>query len=123
MGLCSPKSLKSKISDKVYIGGPVQPEELQVLQVAEDDVSGAVAVAPAVHVGGYFANLSEILAADPKQLRLFLGYSGWGAEQLEKEVTWGAWEVWPGDVRRLLLIPEDQLMQGGDQVRAFLGNT
>lgn len=107
---------------KVYIGGPVQPEELQVLQVAEADVSGAVAVAPAVHVGGHFANLSDILAADPMHLRLFLGYSGWGAEQLEKEVVWGAWEVWPGDVRKLLQIPEEQLMQGGEAVRAFLAD-
>lgn len=108
---------------KVYIGGPVQPEEIQVLQVADEEVSGAVSIAPEVHVGGQFQELSDILLADPQRLRLFLGYSGWGAGQLAKEVDWGAWEVWPGDIRKILEMPEALLMQGMDAIKDFLEET
>ena len=43
----------------------------------------------------------EVLAAEVGSLRVFAGYAGWGAEQLERELDEGAWYVVdsePGDV-------------------------
>ena len=43
----------------------------------------------------------ELLAAELGSLRIFAGYAGWGAGQLEEEVAEGAWyvvESEPGDV-------------------------
>ncbi len=105
---------------KIYIGGPVQPEELQILQVTETPVAGSYKVAPEVHLGGYWKDLKDILVIDPKTLRLFLGYSGWGADQLAREVELQAWEVWEVDVKKLLLGPEEAWLGGLGQIKSFL---
>jgi putative transcriptional regulator len=105
---------------RIYIGGPVQPEELQILHVTTDPVAGSYPVAPEVHLGGYWGDLKDILDLDPRTLRLFLGYSGWGADQLAREVRMEAWEVWNVDVKRMLLGPEDAWSGGIGQIKTFL---
>ncbi|HKP95955.1 MAG TPA: YqgE/AlgH family protein [Fibrobacteria bacterium] len=105
---------------RIYIGGPVQPEELQILQVTTEPVPGSFLVAPEVYLGGYWGDLKDILSLDPKTIRLFLGYSGWGAEQLAKEVQAQAWEAWDVDVKKLLLGPEEAWLGGIGQIKSFL---
>ncbi|PRY00393.1 YqgE/AlgH family protein [Allonocardiopsis opalescens] len=39
----------------------------------------------------------EVVAAEIDRLRVFAGYSGWAAGQLEDEIGEGAWYVLPGD--------------------------
>ncbi len=107
---------------RIYIGGPVQPEELQILQVTDTPVAGSFQVAPKVYLGGYWDELKDIVELDPKSLRLFLGYSGWGAKQLEHEVELGAWEVWSVDVKRLLLGPDEAWMGGMESIRSYLSS-
>src|SRR4051794_9603875 len=53
---------------KIHIGGPVQPEELQILQVTRDPVPGSYLVAPEVYLGGYWGDLKDILSLDPKSV-------------------------------------------------------
>lgn len=105
---------------RIYMGGPVQPEELQILQVTTDPVPGSYQVASEVFLGGYWGDLKDILELDPRTIRLFLGYSGWGAEQLAREVEMEAWEVWNVDVKRLLLGPEEAWAGGIGQIKSFL---
>jgi putative transcriptional regulator len=110
-------------SRRVYIGGPVQPEEMQVLEVlptGEEAVPESVALAPGVHVGGRWDSLEAILGRPASSLRLFLGYAGWGPGQLEDEIVEGAWEVWPVDLRRLLETPEAEWAGDGESLRRFL---
>lgn len=108
---------------RVYLGGPVQTTELQILQVGMETVPGSSEIAPGVHLGGAWNDLEEILARDPKYLRLFLGYSGWGTGQLEKEVEIGAWEVYQVDLYKFLLGPEEPWFGGSDHFRRFVGST
>lgn len=82
----------------VFVGGPVQP-------------SAAVCVAslePGVHVDGFapvFGGLGtldlskppEAVAPDLERIRVFAGYSGWEAGQLEHEIDEGAWYVLDAD--------------------------
>lgn len=105
---------------RIHIGGPVQPEELQILQVTGAPVAGSYKVAPEVYLGGYWNDLKDILSIEPKSLRLFLGYSGWGADQLAREVDLKAWEVWDVDVKKLLLGPEEAWLGGMGQIKSFL---
>ena len=105
---------------RIHIGGPVQPEELQILQVTREPVAGSYKVSEEVYLGGYWNDLKDILSVDPRSLRLFLGYSGWGAEQLVREVDLKAWEVWEVDVKKLLLGPDEAWLGGMGQIKNFL---
>jgi putative transcriptional regulator len=76
----------------VFAGGPVEPQAVTVL-AAFDDPGEAAAV--------IFADIGFVRAdADPSLLpgltrraRLFAGYAGWGAGQLEAELAEEAWIV------------------------------
>ncbi len=76
--------------DPVFVGGPVQPDAFMV--VAEfDDVDDAAA--PIVAGLGFVPADAEPDALSIRRLRLFAGYSGWGAGQLEAELEESSWIV------------------------------
>ncbi len=80
-------------------GGPVQPERGWVV-FADDaphaDEQDDVATLPqGVCVTGSLEMLKTVAHHPPAEVRLFLGYAGWGAEQLEGELAEGAWLLAP----------------------------
>ncbi len=81
-------------SEPVFIGGPVQPQALVVL--AEFDQPDAAAWIVAADVGFVAAETeSEDLARAIRRGRVYAGYSGWGAGQLEAELAEDAWIIEP----------------------------
>lgn len=89
-------------SDAVWLGGPVGLEQLQVLHAMGETVPGCLAVLPGVQLGGDPDVLKRALAASKPDLtpaKFVVGYSGWGARQLEAELAEGAWVVCPASPR------------------------
>jgi putative transcriptional regulator len=77
-------------TDPVFVGGPVQPEAFIVL--AEfDDIDQAAA--PITGTLGFMPADTEPDDLTIKRLRLFAGYSGWGAGQLEAELEEPSWII------------------------------
>jgi putative transcriptional regulator len=74
----------------VFVGGPVQPEAFMVL--AEFDDVGQAA-APILGGLGFMPADAEPEELSIRRLRLFAGYSGWGAGQLEAELDESSWIV------------------------------
>jgi putative transcriptional regulator len=107
-------------SKKVYIGGPVNQDELQLLHLTTTPAPNAHAVAPGVYLGGTWDDIEDIVHCTTGELRLFLGYSGWAVNQLELEIVAGAWEVYTVAVQRLLKGPEDRLVSGFEQLKHYL---
>ena len=115
-----PESVSPAKNRRVYMGGPVQPVELQILQIGVESAPGSHEVAAGVHLGGAWEELDEILSQNPKNLRIFLGYSGWAGGQLEQEIELGAWEVFKTDLAKLLLGPEEPWFGGSEQFKGSL---
>lgn len=107
-------------SRTIYIGGPVQQEALQVLQMGDTPTGEALPIADGVFLGGEWNSVDEILGEQESRLRLFLGYAGWGADQLENEIRLGAWYVVTVPLGRLLAVDDEQLRGTSEQLLHFL---
>lgn len=102
------------IGSPVGIGGPVQSSELYYLHTLGDHVVGSKAVIDGVYMGGDYQQLRDILASDPrlaKHVRFFVGYSGWGPDQLNKEVEERSWWVTPATKRTVMSAKVKSLWQ------------
>ncbi|MDX9750935.1 MAG: YqgE/AlgH family protein [Flavobacteriales bacterium] len=93
------------MTDPVSIGGPVQSDDLFYLHTLGPHLQGSVPVVDGVHMGGDYDQLRAMLRADPRLLRhvrFFVGYSGWGAQQLDRELEERSWWVSRADRRRIM---------------------
>ncbi len=83
------------VEGMAYVGGPVQQDTLHYLHRLSH-LPEANRIANSVYWGGDFDELQSgielgtIVEAD---VRFFLGYSGWGAGQLEEELDQDSWIV------------------------------
>lgn len=125
--------LLGDLNTQTYLGGPVDHSQLQFLHRLPDRITGGVQVAEGLYLGGEVEGLAAELVRqarppgeDPADLRLVVGYSGWGAGQLEAELEEGAWVPVPFDPRLLFEGQGERLwrsavqsVEGGE----FLGNT
>jgi putative transcriptional regulator len=77
----------------LFSGGPVQQNTvIAIARCADCHMPGWQQVAGALGVLDLDAD-PALLSASVDAIRVFAGYSGWGAGQLEDEVTSGAWFV------------------------------
>ena len=82
----------------LFLGGPVQPAVMSFLHT--DAFMPDANVIPNLSVGNSLeklADLSNSFAVDRK-FRVFAGYSGWGAGQLESEMKRKSWITHPASV-------------------------
>ena len=99
-------SCKQAEDKMVIMGGPVQPEQGFVIYPASDEeISEGVDI--------IISTTKESLVAiangnGPKQFLVTLGYSGWGAGQLEQEISRNDWLVAPFDMNILFNTPVDK---------------
>lgn len=76
--------------DPVYRGGPVQLERGWILH---DDatIDEKQVIVPGLYVSSGTIALEDLLERGHRPFRLYLGYAGWEAGQLEKEMMEGSW--------------------------------
>lgn len=81
---------------KLYIGGPVEQNTLHFIHRLGDHIEGSIPIAENVWWGGNYEQIKTMLelnAIQAEDIRFFIGYSGWGAGQLDTEVEEKAWIV------------------------------
>lgn len=87
------------VNQAVYSGGPVDLQSFHFLHTYHH-IKDAVQVCENVYWGGDFEQLFQEIKQgliDPKNVKYFIGYSGWGPQQLDGELTEKAWLV--GDLK------------------------
>lgn len=80
----------------VYLGGPVAVDTIHFVHRCYDKLQSGEEVAEGIYWGGDFEALkilinSNRIAAD--EIKFFIGYSGWSAEQLDNEMKENTWIV------------------------------
>jgi putative transcriptional regulator len=84
--------------DPLFIGGPVRPEAAVVL--AEFDEPENAEILALGSIGFLPEEVDPAETGGIRRARVFSGYAGWGAGQLEAELEGGSWIVEPA-------IPDD----------------
>lgn len=80
---------------KLYFGGPVEPGRIMYMHEGRTE-SPDVSIIENVSFGADYERLSKLVRTlGPASLRVYFGYAGWGAGQLEFELWRGDWQVLP----------------------------
>ena len=100
-------------AETMYIGGPVQHDTLHFIHRASDIIDDGVIIKENLCWGGNFEQLKTLINTkqiNEKNFRFFIGYSGWGAGQLQEELDANSWIVLPNATEKQIFdIPPEQL--------------
>ncbi|MBO9617622.1 MAG: YqgE/AlgH family protein [Niabella sp.] len=80
----------------IYEGGPVGLDSIHFLHQYPDQIPGGKEVTDGIYWGGDFETLASLMTTgkiEAAKVRFFLGYSGWGAAQLDMEMEEKTWIV------------------------------
>ena len=110
--------------DTLSLGGPVEQNTLHYLHRHGDIIPNAVHVVHDIYWGGEFATIKALISSGQLQgqedLRFFLGYAGWGPEQLSDEIGLGGWILDHADAEAIFSVEPSRLWRtvlrrmGGD---------
>lgn len=99
----------------VSIGGPVKSSNLFYLHTQGDLIPNSVAIMDGLYFGGDFDVLKDKVVSGEvalKEIRFFLGYSGWGIGQLDDELGEKSWFVTKVNASTIMHFNEKDMWRG-----------
>ena len=78
----------------VFYGGPVQQDTIHFIHRCPGLITSGERITEDIYWGGEYDEMVALLKANKlskQQIRIFLGYSGWNADQLEGEIESKSW--------------------------------
>ncbi|MEM6733872.1 MAG: YqgE/AlgH family protein [Myxococcota bacterium] len=97
---CSSQEMEYRGGDpsaSIFKGGPVQPERAFILHTSDHEGPETEHIIDGLRLSYSLESLKLIAEKPPPELRIYLGYAGWGPGQLAKEIQAGAWLVAPAE--------------------------
>lgn len=97
---------------KIYEGGPVEQDNLYFVHRVPDLIPDSIAVSNGIYWGGNFSSLKKLLQnniLEATEIRFFLGYSGWGEQQLLEEIETDSWFVTENDFQNVFSVDNETL--------------
>ena len=106
------KEAKSR-KDPVYVGGPVELNTVMALLKSAIKPENSARMFNDVYLIANKDLLRATLAsgADASVFHTYVGYAGWGAGQLEREMEQGAWHSMPADAANVFHSDPDSVWQ------------
>lgn len=113
-------------SFEIYNGGPVEQDNLYFIHTIPTIIPNSIEISNGIYWGGDFEVTKQLInekKISKEHIRFFLGYSGWGVDQLEAELEEKAWIVTENTLKEQLLSKsslhfwkEKIMEQGGEYV-------
>jgi putative transcriptional regulator len=85
--------------DFVHVGGPC-PGPLMAIHARKDESNAEVV--PGVFLTQTPDKLEQLVDSEEGLVKFFVGYAGWGPQQLEGEIEQGAWLSAPASLEQIL---------------------
>lgn len=89
----------------LFVGGPVEHNTLHYLHTRGEQVKNSVHLTDNLYIGGNFDQIKALIMLgriQPEEIRFFMGYTGWGAGQLEEEIKNNTWIICNTDLESIL---------------------
>lgn len=101
----------------IYLGGPVQTDRGFVLHRPQGEWQSSLRINDEIAL----TSSRDVLQAlaehgEPQELLIALGYSGWGAGQLEEELAQNSWLTVPADPRIIFDVPPEGRLNAAMQL-------
>jgi putative transcriptional regulator len=80
----------------IYIGGPVEKQSLHFIHTLGSSIPNSKQIIDDIYFGGDFDKVLQLMhekKITKNEIRFFVGYTGWGVEQLNNEIRNDAWIV------------------------------
>jgi putative transcriptional regulator len=93
------------IGANVTMGGPVQTNSVHYLHTLGEKIPNSINVLPGIYWGGDFEAIKRLILMGQlgaREIRFFIGYSGWKPQQLDSELDQRAWAVSDIDPDRVM---------------------
>ncbi len=112
----------------VYYGGPVQTDTIHFLHNCPERIPDGMPIGNGIWWGGDFNIAAELLRngeLEPGEIRFYIGYSGWGEEQLDNEINEKTWLTTQATTnlvfhKNVSLIWQDSLKQLGGKYEQLI---
>ena len=112
----------------VYYGGPVQTDTVHFLHTRPELIPDGVSIGNGLWWGGDFDTAADLLlngTLEQSMIRFYIGYSGWGEEQLDNEIKEKTWLITRGVPslvfhQNVSLIWQDSLRQLGGKYEQLI---
>ncbi|HPR28946.1 MAG: YqgE/AlgH family protein [Chitinophagales bacterium] len=112
MKVCDTLVDMDMVDSELFYGGPVAQDTMHYLHTYGSAVEDSLHIMDNIYWGGNFEQITEQLKLgilDPKQIKFFLGYSGWSPGQLGDELKENSWLTASGKGQYVFGIPEASL--------------
>lgn len=111
----------------VYHGGPVEQDNLYFIHRIPHLLTDSIEVGKGIFWGGNFNDLKTLLheqVIKPSDIRFFLGYSGWGTNQLKDELKTNSWFISKNDFENVFTVDaetiwKNKLLQKGGKYKIW----
>jgi putative transcriptional regulator len=102
----------------VYFGGPVQTDSIHFVHQYPDLIPDAQKVSNDIYWGGNFETAKVLLknnSINTNKIKFFLGYSGWGNQQLDFELDEKSWLTVAATKKLVFNTSPENVWKGGLQ--------
>lgn len=93
-------------SFKIYNGGPVEQDNLYFIHTIPELITGSIEISNGIFWGGDFELTRSLInegKINKENIRFFLGYTGWNANQLEGELKENSWIITTNNYQSAIL--------------------